>query len=104
MMTLLTFNFAKRLIRLPNVYLEVSNMNHFGSVSDILGRLPAASECMASPTWLNTYLAPVKYGNIFIIWMSRKCDFILYTFNYYVNMVYLYYLKFKVVSPIVRMH
>ena len=24
--------------------------------------------------------------------------FILHTFNYYINMVYLYYLKFKVVS------
>ena len=31
--------------------------------------------------------------------MSRKCDFILYIFNYYIDMVYLYYLKVKVVSP-----
>ena len=30
--------------------------------------------------------------------MSRKFAFILHTFNYYINMVYLYYLKFKVVS------
>ena len=30
--------------------------------------------------------------------MSRKCVFILYTFNYYINMVYFYYLKFQVVS------
>ena len=30
--------------------------------------------------------------------MSRKGTFILYTFTYYINMVYLYYYKFKVVS------
>ena len=30
--------------------------------------------------------------------MSRKCAFILYTFNYYINMVYFYYLKFEVVT------
>ena len=31
-----------------NAYQEVSNTNHFGSVSDSLGRLSAASECTAS--------------------------------------------------------
>ena len=29
---------------------DVSNINHFGSVSDSLGQLAAASECMASKT------------------------------------------------------
>ena len=45
-LTLFTFNFAKRMIRPPNAYLEFSNINHFGSISAILGRL--ASECKAS--------------------------------------------------------
>ena len=31
-----------------NANQEVSNPNHFGSISDILSRLAAASECMAS--------------------------------------------------------
>ena len=43
-----TFNFAKRRIRPLNAYEEVSNVNHFGSVSDCLGLLAAASECMTS--------------------------------------------------------
>ena len=36
--------------RPPNAYQEVSNTNHFGPVSDSLGRLVAVSECMASVT------------------------------------------------------
>ena len=34
----------------PKVYPEVSNTNHFGSVSDSLGRLTAAIQCVASYT------------------------------------------------------
>ena len=34
--------------RPPNAYQEVSNINHFGSVSDSLGRLAAGSQYMAS--------------------------------------------------------
>ena len=34
--------------RPPNAYREVSNTNHFGSISYSLGRLSAASECMTS--------------------------------------------------------
>ena len=34
--------------RLPNAYQEVWNKKRFGSVSDSLDRLAAASECMAS--------------------------------------------------------
>ena len=33
--------------RPPNAYQEVSNSNHFGSVSDSLGLLMATSQCMA---------------------------------------------------------
>ena len=43
-----TFTFAKRRIRPPNAYQEVSNTNHFGFVSDSLGRLATVSECRAS--------------------------------------------------------
>ena len=32
--------------------LEVSNLSNFGSVSNILGRLAAVSECMVSPSSL----------------------------------------------------
>ena len=38
------------------------------------------------------------WDNWFIIGINGKCAFILYTFNYYINMVYFYYSKFKVVS------
>ena len=48
MFALFTFNFVKRRIRPPKAWQEVSNINHFGSVSDSLGRLAASSECMAS--------------------------------------------------------
>ena len=34
--------------RRPNSYQEVSNTNHFGYVSDSLGRFAAASQCIAS--------------------------------------------------------
>ena len=34
--------------RPPNAVQEVSDTNHFGSVSDSLRRLAATSECMAS--------------------------------------------------------
>ena len=34
--------------RPPNAHQEISNTNHVGSVSDSLGRLASASECMAS--------------------------------------------------------
>ena len=34
--------------RPPNAYQEVPSTNHFGSVSDSLVRLAAASQCMAS--------------------------------------------------------
>ena len=34
--------------RSPNIYQEVSNITHFGSVSESLGRPAAVSECMAS--------------------------------------------------------
>ena len=34
--------------RSPSIYQEVSNINHFDSVSESLGRLVAASQCMAS--------------------------------------------------------
>ena len=48
-LSLFTFTFAKRQIQCqPNANQEVSNTNHFGSVSDSLGRLTAACECMAS--------------------------------------------------------
>ena len=46
-LTSLMFSVAKRWIRPPNAQWEVSNTNNFGSVSDSLGRLAAASECMA---------------------------------------------------------
>ena len=36
--------------RPPNAYQQVSNTNHFGSVSYILDRLVAAKQCMASDT------------------------------------------------------
>ena len=34
--------------RIPNEYQEVSNTNHFGSVSDSRSRLTAVSHCVAS--------------------------------------------------------
>ena len=43
--------------RPPNEYHEVSNTNHFGSVSDSLGRLAGASECMASIIQLKIILS-----------------------------------------------
>ena len=43
MLTLFTFTFAK-------THQEVLNANHFGSVSDSLGRLAAASQRIASLT------------------------------------------------------
>ena len=39
MLTLFTFTFAKRRIRPANASQDVSNINHFASVSDSLGRL-----------------------------------------------------------------
>ena len=48
MFTLFMFTFAKRRIRPPKSYKDLSNINHVGSVSDSLGRLAAASQCMAS--------------------------------------------------------
>ena len=39
----------------PNANQEVSDTNHFGSVSDSLGRLAAVSECMASVTAFCSY-------------------------------------------------
>ena len=50
MLILFTFAFAKRHIQCKsmNANQEVSNTNHFGSVFDSLGRLVAASECIAS--------------------------------------------------------
>ena len=48
MLILFTFIFAKRQIGPSNALQEVANSNHFGSVSDSVGRLAAASECMAS--------------------------------------------------------
>ena len=47
MLTLLPMTFAKRRIRHPNAKQEVSNTNHFGSVSNSLGRFEGASEFMA---------------------------------------------------------
>ena len=40
--------FCEERIRPSHASQEVSNVNHFGSVSDSLGRLAAASECPAS--------------------------------------------------------
>ena len=50
MWTLFTFAFPKRPIQYlpPNAYQEVSNTNHFGSISHTLGRLAAASQSMAN--------------------------------------------------------
>ena len=48
MLTLFTFTFAKRRIRPPNAWQEVSNTNDYGSVSDSLDQHADASECMAS--------------------------------------------------------
>ena len=42
-----TFTFAKRRIRPATAYQKMSNTNHFGTVSDSLGGLAAASECVA---------------------------------------------------------
>ena len=52
--------FAKRRIPPPNAQQEVSNTNHFGSVSDNLGGLAAASECMAS--MMNCDYATILYS------------------------------------------
>ena len=43
--------------RPPNAHQEVSNTNHFGFVSDSLGQLAAASECIASSS-NNKYTLP----------------------------------------------
>ena len=67
MLTLFTwFTFAKRRIRPPE---EVSNTNHFGSVSDSLCRLAAVSECMASVCCLTI----IMLYNFRVITMSRYC-------------------------------
>ena len=60
------FTFAKRRIRPPE---EVSNTNHFGSVSDSLGRLAAVSKCMASVCCLTI----IMLYNFRVITMSRYC-------------------------------
>ena len=36
--------------------------------------------------------------------INRKCAFILYTFYYYIKILYLYYLKFRGVHHLVRIH
>ena len=47
----------------PNGYQVVSNTNHFGSVSDSLGRLSAMSLCMASSYNISTgNLNALKHG------------------------------------------
>ena len=43
--------------RPPNEYQVVSNTNHYGYVSDSLGRLAGASECMASIIQLKIILS-----------------------------------------------
>ena len=54
--------------RPPNANQEVSIANHFGSVSDSLGRLAAASECMASDTNITFRIFPiVKYLHVYIM-------------------------------------
>ena len=52
----------------PNVNQEVSNTNHFGSVSDSLHRLAAASECMASVRKLRISLGIMMYLNLILHW------------------------------------
>ena len=52
--------------RPPNVNQEFSNKNHFGSISDSLGRLSASSECMASVKTLDASLGIMMYLN----WVS----------------------------------
>ena len=48
--------------RPPNDYQEVSNTNHFGSVSDSLGQLAAASQCTASDLSRNKLPSYVHTG------------------------------------------
>ena len=52
--------------RRPNATQEVSNTNHFGSVSDSLGRLAAASECMTSIEKLDILLGTIMYLNFIL--------------------------------------
>ena len=60
--------------RPPNAIQEVSIVNHFGSVSDSLGPLAAASECMASDKniilvfslLLNTYMCTSCGGYLYL--------------------------------------
>ena len=40
--------------RPPNAYQEVSNTNHFGSISDSPGRFVAASQCIATKYYTKT--------------------------------------------------
>ena len=60
--------------RPPNANQEVSNTIHPGSVSDSLGRLAAASECMASLTKLNFSIGLHIYPAYFGMINSRSCS------------------------------
>ena len=50
----------------------VSNINHFGAVSDSLGQLAAASECMASFTNLNTIIFVLEHNNFSLFFHLMK--------------------------------
>ena len=50
--------------RPPNVNQEFPNTNHFGSISESLGRLSASSECMASVKKLDIPLGIMIYLNL----------------------------------------
>ena len=51
-----------------NANQEVSNTNHFGSVYGRLGRLAAASDCMASIKKLDISLGIMMYLNLILDW------------------------------------
>ena len=52
--------------RPPNVNHEFSIKNHFGSISDSLGRLSASSECTASVKTLDVSLGIMMYFNLIL--------------------------------------